>query len=306
MGRLRLAFVVVFFIVAGAAILAVGSKKALYVGRTLAGVADETQGVMVTDTVLVFQPDQAKTYIEHEGFVHLSTCPIIAGYRGLRTISSSDVPKYQPCISCRPDRSYADQRSPLADPEVQRAIEIGAAKKAGDHVFTGFASAGFGESFSSGLAGGIQRDGSFLVVIAAPFGRIAYLAQEAKRLYRPFTAADVTPEMRDPSLFVSVEPDKPGFDSTGRTYSVPAPIQVVVIKSRVNGSVVLQPSELKLENVDFGNLMGGKVIGNRATMRFAIDDFRQLPAGDADLVVVTEAGERKAKLTLKDRQKVVK
>ena len=45
--------------------------------------------------------------------------------------------------------------------------------------------------------------------------------------------------------------------------------------------------------------------GNSAIATFSADDVKELPAGDFDVVIVTQAGERRCKVSAKDRTKIL-
>jgi hypothetical protein len=68
--------------------------------------------------------------------------------------------------------------------------------------------------------------------------------------------------------------------------------------------VVLQPSNVTTEQVEWANLLGGKVISNKAYATFPLEAAKGLPPGEVDIVVVTEAGERRCKIGNKDRDRL--
>jgi hypothetical protein len=87
----------------------------------------------------------------------------------------------------------------LNDESVAAAIRAGQNKKYADLISFCVATSGFSESLGAGMTGGIQPTGSFDVVVSLAPGRIAFAAADAKRLYKPFTVADVPADMRDTS-----------------------------------------------------------------------------------------------------------
>lgn len=190
----------------------------------------------------------------------------------------------------------------ISDAEALAAIKAGESKKFGDLVSNCVAGAGFAENMAAGVAGGIQRTGSFDVTLSANAGRIAYLAADAKRLYKPFTLTDIPDELRQPAVIVLVEPMKP--TTSQNTVNVPAVIDHVVLKSKAVAEVVIQPTKVDTEPVTWSNLLGGKVDGNRAIAWFDYNAVRELPPGDFDMVVITGAGERRCKVGGKDRIKL--
>lgn len=201
--------------------------------------------------------------------------------------------------------SAASQQQPtaLTDDQVAAAIKAGQARKFGDHVSSCNAGPGFGASLGASLVGGIQPNGTFSVTASANFGRIAFMAANAKRLYLPFDETSVSQEMRaTPTIYVHVEPNKP--DRSGNTFNVPSPIERIVLKSKISESAVLQPISFETEPVEWGNLLGAKFVSNRAIATFSHPEFMELPVGDVDIVLVTEAGERRCKIGKGDQQKV--
>jgi hypothetical protein len=187
----------------------------------------------------------------------------------------------------------------LSDADIQVAIKAGESKKFDTMVSTCNASPGFGEGMGAAIAGGIQRNGSFNVVVSGNAGRVAALAADAKRMYRSFTIDNMTDELRTPSIFVSVDPQKPS--SSGNLMSVAAPIEHVVLKSKARPDAVIQPASEHTEPVEWGNLVGGKIESNRAVAIFDYATVKELPPGEFDVVVITPQGERRCKVGVKDR-----
>jgi hypothetical protein len=77
-----------------------------------------------------------------------------------------------------------------------------------------------------------------------------------------------------------------------------------VLKSKTNPSAVVQPEHLEFSPVEWSNLLGGKVQGNSGWASFPIGAVRELPAGEFDVVLVTQAGERRCKVGMKDRTRL--
>lgn len=193
-------------------------------------------------------------------------------------------------------------QSRLSDSEVADAIKAGEARKY-DHLISDcIATPGFGEDLGAGMAGGIQRTGSYDVVLSGPAGRIAALAADGKRLYKPFTLAMASDELRAPGIIVVVEPKTPA--RSGNVYRVPATIDHVVLKSKSKAETVVQPAGIDVSPVEWSNLLGGKVEGSRAIARFETSAVRELPPGDFDIVVITPQGERRCKVGTKDRERL--
>jgi hypothetical protein len=93
-----------------------------------------------------------------------------------------------------------------------------------------------GAGWASAGGGGVQAIGSFTVYTGTNFGRIALLAQEAKRTYKSFGRADVPEDLLEPAVYVTVIPDEP--DKVGSSLQVASPIEHVVLKSKVNPEAV--------------------------------------------------------------------
>jgi hypothetical protein len=72
------------------------------------------------------------------------------------------------------------------------------------------ASAGLRQEIAANLAGGMKPRGGFRVTLTTNIGRIARLA--AKRLYQPFTVANVPEHFRQAGVVIVVEPKRPTVD----------------------------------------------------------------------------------------------
>jgi hypothetical protein len=99
-------------------------------------------------------------------------------------------------------------------------------------------------------------------------------------------------------VFVEADPHQPAANSS---YGVSA-IEHVVLKSQ-NG-IVVQPDDFKAERVEWGVAQGLKAAPNRALVRFPVGGVRELPAGDFDVVLVTQGGERRCKVGAGDRARL--
>ena len=193
----------------------------------------------------------------------------------------------------------------LDDASVDAAIKAGQTKKFSHLISDCVATSGYGESIGASMAGGVQRTGAFNVVVSTAPGRIAGAAADAKRLYKPFSVDTVPSEMRDIStVFVTAVPQKP--KASGNTIDVASPIERIVLKSKTNPAAVVQPERVEVEPVEWANLVGGKVQANSAWATFPIGSIRELPAGDVDVVLITEAGERRCKIGVNDRVRLLK
>jgi len=135
-------------------------------------------------------------------------------------------------------------------------------------------------------------DGDYYVVLSGNAGRIALLAQEATRLYKPFRPADVSGTLRTPQVFVQAVPRGPA-----------APLEHIVLKSKVDTSVV-QSETFETEVVPWTNKLGGEFLGNAAVATFSLASVRPLLANDFDVVLITAKGERRGTVGKDDRARV--
>ena len=193
----------------------------------------------------------------------------------------------------------------MSDADVAVAIKAGVDKKFSNLVSDCLATSGFGEGFAANLAGGLQFDNGFDVAVSRGAGRIAAMAAEAKRLYKPFAVSDVPDGIRSgENAYVVVVPAAPRNSTNPTKVSVSSLIERVVLKSKSVESAVVQPIDFASEPVSWGNLMGATVEGNRAYATFSTASIRELPPGDFDVVVITKHGERRCKVGQKDRQRL--
>jgi hypothetical protein len=134
------------------------------------------------------------------------------------------------------------------------------------------------------------------ITVAKTAGQIALFLAEAKRLYRDGTA-ELTDRMKTDAVFVNADPHQP---SSG---SAPAAIEHIVLLSKNSGAAV-QPLELQIAPVEWGIAVGARARPTRASARFELRQVRELPAGEFDVVLVTQYGERRCKVGAKDRERL--
>jgi hypothetical protein len=172
---------------------------------------------------------------------------------------------------------------------------------------------------------GANGENGFDIVVEGPVGRIMGAVRDAMRQHREFTADSVTLELSRPVLTVRTRRDYSlSTESMARTMS-PAPGYWVlpetspeyydrsrslltmsssygtemVIRSKPSGSaqpVVLRP---------IGPVMHSRGKSPRADMAalFDLDAFKAIPDRDVEVVVfATDAGERRCKISEKDRR----
>ncbi len=186
--------------------------------------------------------------------------------------------------------------------EILQAIAAGKNKKQAALMASCDAKPGLGEAMAGGMGGGLRPTGRYNVAVAGPLGHVASLAFEASRLYKSFGLADVTDDMRSPTIYVTAAPDDPR--RAGNSYSVASPIQSIVLTSKDNGGAALS-TDLRLEPVVWKNLLGASFSGTSATATFSREEVDALPAGELNIVLVTAAGERRCKIGASERAKVL-
>lgn len=193
---------------------------------------------------------------------------------------------------------------PLTPEEIDKAIEAGQRGTHKQLIATCQAVIGFGEAFQ-GERAGLDFSGSYEVTLSQTAGQIALLSAAARRFYKPFTAAEVPEDLKTAGVFMTAEPSEPYVSSSKRgSISVAAPIELVVIKAWPNRKLFVKPTELKTEPVEWPNIAGRTLQGNRALAKFQIGQMMELTAGELEVAVVTPAGERTCILPARDRKRV--
>lgn len=190
----------------------------------------------------------------------------------------------------------------LSDADVDAAIKAGVRKKHSHLLSTCSARPGIGASIAGEFAGDVHYTGGYDVVVSTNAGRIASLAAEAKRLYKRFTRADVGEELLSPAVFVIADPEQPSHLKS--SLKVPAPIERIVLRSKVRDNMVAQPQAIAIEQVTWPHLRGGAISGTRALARFPMASVQEFPPGDFDVVLITTAGERRCKVGASDRARL--
>jgi hypothetical protein len=137
----------------------------------------------------------------------------------------------------------------------------------------------------------------FHVIVSKTAGQIANFFADARRLYRKVSPSEVPEQLQTDAVFVNADPHQP---SSG---SAPSAIEHIVLLSKKSGQPV-QPLEFKAEPVEWGVAVGGKTPPNKATARFELSKVRELPAGEFDVVLVTQDGERRCKVGARDRERL--
>lgn len=199
--------------------------------------------------------------------------------------------------------SAAARAQMLTDTEVEAAIKAGTNRKLSGWAAECDANSGRGERFNNGLVGGSQaRLGGYDVTVSGSAGRIAVMAAEAKRLYKPFAVADVPADVRANTLaYVAVNPKKPNYDQTEWAAAL---IDRVVLRAQSKNDAVVQPADFTAEPIEWTTRPGGKIPGNRASASFPVDLVRELPPGGIEVIVITPNGERRCNVGADERRKI--
>jgi hypothetical protein len=192
----------------------------------------------------------------------------------------------------------------LTPEEIDKAIQAGQRGTHKQLIATCQAVIGFGEVFK-GERAGLDFSGSYEINLSQTTGRIAMLSAAARRFYKPFIAAQVPEDLKTVGVFMTAEPSEPYVSSTTRgSISVAALIELMVIKAWPNRKLFVKPTEFKTEPVEWPNIAGQTLRGNRARAKFEIGQMMELTAGDLEVAVVTQAGERSCILPARDRRRV--
>jgi len=191
----------------------------------------------------------------------------------------------------------------LTDGDIVKAMQAGQKKDLGGLTSDCRATAGFGAHLSA--TGDVRTTGVYVVHAAKTPGRIAFLAADGKRLYKPLTIEMLPPALKTETVWVWAVPEKPYTEKDGRdtVYAVAPPIENLVLKSKVDPNRVISPTDLKLEPVTFP-VATNKFDSTSAVASFEVEGFMSLPAGDIDVVLVTTAGERRCKIGVGDQKRV--
>jgi hypothetical protein len=170
----------------------------------------------------------------------------------------------------------------ITDSEVTAAFALGPARK--NKQTYGYSGAANCTKFANFLMSNSNMR-IYGVIAQGPFGRVVDASAQATRRYLPFGLADVTPDMRAPTVTVGIEQYMEDMNTK------PIAVEHVVIRG-TNPSdtipVVLQPTHVEELPESYQNLMGAKVQTKGILATF---DARTLPAGDLQIVVILADGE---------------
>jgi hypothetical protein len=192
----------------------------------------------------------------------------------------------------------------LTPQQIEDAIAAGRNKKERQLVFTCPAVIGFGAMFR-GEKAGINQTGAYAVTVSLPTGRIAQLSAAAERFYKHLEPDAVPADLRTMAVIVTAEPGEPIVSSAPtRSASVAAPIQQMVIRDFPWRHDIVRPDTLKLDPVQWSNVLGTTVNATRAEARFPLGAVRELTTGELEIILVTTAGERSCSMPERDRKRI--
>jgi hypothetical protein len=184
----------------------------------------------------------------------------------------------------------------LTDEQTDTAIQAGLDGKQERLFSRCLAASGVKDLFTQN---GFLR-GTFDVSVSLTQGQIAELAGAARRLYRPFLLSEAPDALKRLAVYVTAVPHEPGADDDR---AVPA-IEHIILRSQVKRDLIVQPDDFATEPVNRPKYAGAKLQPNKASARFPIGAIREFPPGEFDVVVVTEAGERRCKVGNNDRRRL--
>jgi hypothetical protein len=149
-----------------------------------------------------------------------------------------------------------------------------------------------------GGAGG-SGDCGYQIIVQGASGRIATLAAAAASQYRPYTAADVTPELRESYITVLVSPTAPWLSPTGWTQqpNVDRVLLQSVEQLRAGQREVIEPVSVQPLPLEWDNGLGGHFTGSGQIAAFAPS---QVPSGEFHILILTPAGEVRAVVRKRD------
>lgn len=118
----------------------------------------------------------------------------------------------------------------------------------------------------------------------------------------PFTASDITDEMRGNFLRITAWPDKPEIYRSRWHVTEPAQNIVIFPKGIRDIDQAIQPTSKEPFAQEWSNALGAKFEGQGMTADFSFDS---LPAGEFDIVVGCQCSiEARATVKAKDRAKL--
>ena len=206
---------------------------------------------------------------------------------------------------------------------IARALKAGTDDKFG--LWTAECRAEASRSEKRAAIGLVRRTGSYDVVVSTNLGAIAFVAHQAKKRGRMLGVSDVPSWVSEAAVYVFVEPRKPPRDWSAPSSGgipiaeVPSSIAQVTIDSKVASlSIPPKPETFVTADASFsesgwlesqlpyqlepdGRPRPMVFKNSRARVSFLIESLKALPAGDIDIVVITNDGERRCSIRARDR-----
>ncbi|HXB55597.1 MAG TPA: hypothetical protein VN461_12480 [Vicinamibacteria bacterium] len=149
------------------------------------------------------------------------------------------------------------------------------AAPAGAQIVTEMTPATIAEAIAAGQADKkagmhfLKTKGIVVGFFTTPFSRVASAAQHAKALYKPFSEADVTPDMTVPQLEVfagSVAVSSPLPPGVGNVEAV-----LIMPKGAKDVSMAIHPAKTSEVSEEYKNLMGASLNGKSINAVFPLD-----------------------------------
>ncbi len=187
--------------------------------------------------------------------------------------------------------------SELSDEQVKRAI----AKSSGKSHTNGLTLLDVQTSMLSGMMCNTCQVSGYRIFVYTPEQWVELIASQARREMKPFTLADVTPEMRALSLHVIAMPSQAAYiNASGMSFA--SSVHRVVL-SDTKREVTIQPLTESQGTVQSGSAFRTVEYTN-ASVDFAMSDVGTLRSGDAKgeffIVVVGDTGNRYFKVKSRD------
>ena len=180
----------------------------------------------------------------------------------------------------------------LTDAQIQAAVEAGRSGK-----------------FSHLTAS--CRTVGYTVSVFGSSGRIATMADEARRAKEDFDASDVPGFAKVPAFYVIAEPDLVAQPSgrigvtVGDAPGPAAVVERVLIRGGNDQKVSVEPENFNVEVVERSSMLGGRMRGARAVASFPIAAIDRLVAGPLRIVVVTSQNDRNCEINARDRARLL-
>jgi hypothetical protein len=184
------------------------------------------------------------------------------------------------------------------DPQIKAAIELGQKGKASEALFSCTVFPSVGQTMATTMRSGPTPIGNYRLHLGTNIGKVASLAEEAKKKYLPYATTDVPQDLLKPAVHVWVDPAEPRRRADLVEWT--PPLTHMVLKS---DAVVVQPGQLNITPVEWV-IITGKYEGTKATATFPIAAVKAIPPGGIDIVLITSVGERKCRIGQNDRKRL--